>query len=136
MLRKLHPDSHLSAAEYPAGGPCAFLHGDICTVERIDGLFFAPKISPDQWIPCRAAVPLEALPEDERDGERLEKSKKPKAAAKPKAKAKAKAEKTEKGGEVLSLLKSLVEKVDNLETEVKKLQKWGGFCFCQEDSNE
>ena len=45
---------------YP-GPACAFNNGDICTIERIDGLFFAPKISPDQWIPLRAAVPATGL---------------------------------------------------------------------------
>lgn len=43
-------------------------------MERIDGLFFAPKISPNLWIPCRAGVAVEALPEDEQEGERLEKA--------------------------------------------------------------
>ena len=127
-LRKLHPDSHIPAAQYP-GAPCPFMHGDICTVERIEGLFFAPKISPDQWIPLRAAIPVEALPEDEQEGDRLEK-RAPKAKAKPAGKAKAKAKAVaavakagEERDEILSVLKSLVQKVENLETEVKKLQK-------------
>eukprot|EP00438_Fugacium_kawagutii_P032059 Skav215812 [mRNA] locus=scaffold3449:8421:9408:- [translate_table: standard] len=132
-LRKHHPDNHIPAEKYP-GAPCPFNDGDICTVERIEGLFFAPKISPDQWIPLRAAIPtseLEKLPSDDCDDcdddtpTRLTKkagagaSKKPKKAAMAGAKEAA----AGSGANAIKLIKTLVEKVENLETEVKKLQK-------------
>lgn len=38
-----------SPIEAPGGQVCPFEQGEICTVERIDGLFFAPKIAPEPW---------------------------------------------------------------------------------------
>jgi len=123
-LRKHHPDTHIPAEKYP-GPPCAFNNGDVCTIERIQGLFFAPKISPDQWIPLRAAIPAELAGDDGDDATRL--AKKPAAKAKSEAggKAKAKAKAKASGGEkhAMKMIKTLLEKVENLETEVKKLQK-------------
>ena len=120
--------------KYP-GPPCAFNNGDICTIERIQGLFFAPKISPDQWIPLRAAVPASEMEklqgEDDETPTRVAKAK----GSKPKKDGKdgkdfgkdgkdAKAKSAAGGGaNAIKLIKTLVEKVDNLETEVKKLQK-------------
>lgn len=126
-LRKHHPDTHIPPEKYP-GPPCAFNHGDVCTIERIQGLFFAPKISPDQWIPLRAAIPAELAGDDAEDATRL--AKKPAAKAKSEAggkakDAKAKAKAKASGGEkhAMKMIKTLLEKVENLESEVKKLQK-------------
>lgn len=87
----------------------------------------APKISPDQWIPLRAAIPAE-LAGDAEDSTRL--AKKPAAKAKSEAggkakDAKAKAKAKASGGEkhAMKMIKTLLEKVENLESEVKKLQK-------------
>lgn len=130
-LRKHHPDNHIPAEKYP-GPPCAFNNGDICTIERIQGLFFAPKISPDQWIPLRAAVPaaeMEKLEgEDDETPTRLAKAKgsgsKLKDGKNGKDGKDGKAKSAAGGGaNAIKLIKTLVEKVDNLETEVKKLQK-------------
>jgi len=115
--------------KYP-GPPCAFNNGDICTIERIQGLFFAPKISPDQWIPLRAAVPASEMEklegEDDETPTRLAKAKgsgsKPKKDGKDGKDGKAKSA-AGGGANAIKLIKTLVEKVDNLETEVKKLQK-------------
>ena len=118
--------------KYP-GPPCAFNNGDICTIERIQGLFFAPKISPDQWIPLRAAVPASEMEklegEDDETPTRLAKAKgsgsngsKPKKDGKDGRDGKAKSA-AGGGANAIKLIKTLVEKVDNLETEVKKLQK-------------
>eukprot|EP00438_Fugacium_kawagutii_P035616 Skav231846 [mRNA] locus=scaffold2215:327874:331682:+ [translate_table: standard] len=113
-LRKHHPDNHI-------------------------GLFFAPKISPDQWIPLRAALPtseLEKLPSEEwEDDTPTRLTKKDKKAAKAKApkasQAAAKEAAAGSGANAINainaansvkLLETLVEKFDNLEKEVKKLQ--------------
>ena len=116
--------------KYP-GPPCAFNNGDICTIERIQGLFFAPKISPDQWIPLRAAVPASEMEklegEDDETPTRLAKAKGSGSnGSKPKKDGKDGKAKSAAGGgaNAIKLIKTLVEKVDNLETEVKKLQKW------------
>ena len=74
----------------------------------------------------RAAIPAE-LAGDEDEGPRLAAAKKPAAKAKSEAggKAKAKAKAKASGGEkhAMKMIKTLLEKVENLETEVKKLQK-------------
>ena len=115
--------------KYP-GPPCAFNNGDICTIERMQGLFFAPKISPDQWIPLRAAVPASEMEklegEDDETPTRLAKAKGSGSnGSKPKKDGKDGKAKSAAGGgaNAIKLIKTLVEKVDNLETEVKKLQK-------------
>lgn len=116
-LRKLHPDNFIPAEQYP-GQVCPFEQGEICTVERIDGLFFAPKIAPEKWIPLRAAIPVDALPEDEQEGERLKgpsgKGLRPK---------KTQSSKTDWRKDLLRTVKVVSEKVDKLEAEVKELQK-------------
>lgn len=76
----------------------------------------------------RAAIPAE-LAGDAEDSTRL--AKKPAAKAKSEAggtakDAKAKAKAKASGGEkhAMKMIKALLEKVENLESEVKKLQKW------------
>jgi len=119
-LRKLHPDCHIPADKYP-GKPCPFNEGDVCTVERIDGLFFAPKIAPDQWIPVRAGVPVEEVPlkEDEDPDDPLPRLQKKKGVAKS---SKNTDLELEGSNQVMKGLKMLMEKVSSLEDEVKKLQ--------------
>ena len=116
----------LKPRKYP-GPPCAFNNGDICTIDRIQGLFFAPKISPDQWIPLRAAVPVSELADQEDEETPTRLAKKAPKEAKPKtegkAKKEAKASAAGGGANAIKMIKTLMDKVDNLETEVKKLHK-------------
>lgn len=49
ILRRVHVDSGIPLEKYP-GTPCSYNEGDVCVVEKIDNLFFAPKVAPDQWM--------------------------------------------------------------------------------------